>query len=89
MKNQELIITHLNESIRALQRIVICLETGHTFGTRKPMRYRHAHFRSHLEQVQHHINYAWPLRNMPDTQAISATDEEFQHASTLRISSSD
>lgn len=79
MKNHDLIITHLNEMIRALQRIVVCLETGHMFGTRKPMRYREVHFRSHLGQIQHHINYAWHIRNVSDEQALEATEEEFEH----------
>ena len=89
MKNHDLIITHLNESIQALQRIVICLETGHLFGTRKPMRYRGVHFRSHLEHVQHHINYAWHIRDVPYEQALNTTDEEFERWSTFWISGDD
>ncbi|WP_332726498.1 hypothetical protein [Pseudomonas sp. ESBL9] len=89
MKNQELIITHLNESIRALQRIVICLETGHVFGTRKPTRYREGHFRSHLEHVQHHINYAWNIRDVPHEHALNATEEEFERWSAIWISGDD
>jgi hypothetical protein len=78
MKNRDLIISNLRESIYSLKMIIRGLETGVVFGSRTPLTYKVGNFRVDLEQAYRHMNFAWHIRNVSHARAVMCSDADHE-----------
>lgn len=78
VRNRDLIISNLRESIGQLESIIECLETGVVPHRNEPLKYNMSHFRVGLAHAYHHMNFAWHIRNVSRERAIACEWEDFE-----------
>jgi hypothetical protein len=78
MKNRDLIIINLRQSIHSLKMIIRGLETGVVFARTTPLTYKVDNFRVDLEYAYHYMNFAWHIRNVSHTRAVKCSDADHE-----------
>lgn len=78
MRNRDLIISNLRESICSLETITEGLKTGFVFGRTRPLTYGESNFRVDLEHAYHHMNFAWHIRNVSHARAVKCAQDDFE-----------